>query len=63
MGIRGKLIRSRISKNFLEKPKKTVFLAFFDILVNMTPEGRFQAKKQIFVIFRLKVGRKKDMIQ
>ena len=63
MDFRGKLIRSRISKNLLEKVKKAVFLAFFDILVNMTSEGRFQAENQIFVIFTLKVGRQMDMTQ
>ena len=40
------------------KPEKTVFLAFFDILVNMPPEGGFWAKNHIFVIFKLKVGGK-----
>ena len=39
-----------------EKPKKTVFLAFFDIWADMTLEGLFWAKKQIFVIFKLNVG-------
>ena len=40
------------------KLQKTVFLAIFDVLVNMPPDGRFQAKNRIFVIFKLKVGRK-----
>ena len=38
-----------------------MFLAFFDILVKFTPEGRFQpktGKNQIFMIFKLKAIRK-----
>ena len=48
-------------KNNPEKSEKTVFLAFFDILVKFTPEGRFQpktGKNQIFMIFKLKAIRK-----
>ena len=40
------------------KLQKTEFLAIFDILVNMPPYGRFQAKNRIFVIFKLKVRKK-----
>ena len=48
-------------KNNTEKPEKAVFLAFFDILVKFTQEGRFQpktGKNQIFMIFKLKAIRK-----
>ena len=57
----------KIQQNYLKvdfrkmwpaKPEKTVFLAFFDILVNMPVEGRFRAKNHIYVIFTLKVGGK-----
>ena len=34
-----------------EKPEKSVFLGIFDILADMTLEGRFLAKNRIFVIF------------
>ena len=64
MEIRGKLLKSRFSKNIAEKPKKAVFLAFFDILVNMATEVRFHpinAKNHIFAIFKLKVCRKKSI--
>ena len=47
-------------KNNPEKSEKTVFLAFFDILVKFTLEGQFQpknAKNQVFVIFKLKASR------
>ena len=33
------------------KLQKTVFLAIFDVLVNMPPDGQFQAKYQIIMIF------------
>ena len=42
--IRGKLLKSRFTKNDSGKPEKTLFLAFFDILVKITPGGRFQPK-------------------
>ena len=50
-----------VHKNNTEKLEKNVFLAFFNILVSITPEGRFHpkyAKNQIFMIFELKASRK-----
>ena len=38
-------------KNDTEKLEKTVFFAFFDILVSTTPEGRFQPKYAKNLIF------------
>ena len=64
MEIRAKLLKSRFPENWRGKPEKIVFLAFFDILVNMATEVRFHpinAKNQIFAIFKLKVCRKKSI--
>ena len=40
------------------KLEKAVFLAVFDNFVKYAPYGWFQAKNHVFVIFKLKVGRK-----
>ena len=64
MEIRAKLLKSRFPENWRGNPEKTVFLAFFDILVNMATEVRFHpinAKNHIFAIFKLKVCRKKSI--
>ena len=44
--IKGKLPKSRISKNLTEKPEKTVFLSYFVIFAIITSNGRFLAKIQ-----------------
>ena len=40
------------------KVQKTVFLAIFDVLVNMPSDGRFQTKYQIIVIFEQSQSKK-----
>ena len=46
-------MKDEFKKIFGEKQEKTVFLAFIDILADMTLEGQFQGKNPIFMLFKL----------